>query len=324
MPSLEIKKNLLNWFEENKRDLPWRKNPSPYRIWISEVMLQQTTSKAVIPYYERFLKKFPTLKALSLASEKELMSSWSGLGYYSRAKNLHKSAKILQKTGFPKKASLLRTLPGFGDYTSRAVSSLAFEEEEGVLDGNVIRFLSRFTGKKFEWWKSEDKKKLQALSTSFVKKVSPSQMNQALMEIGSLICKKEKPLCNLCPVHKSCQGLKKGLTDKLPLRRQKKESEMWLLKLQILEKKGKIAFLKNKSLPFLKNELLPPFEFKKLRKKIRDYDFIHSITKYQIFVQVRPVREKKNPDLKWIKISDISKETPSSLIKKALKILNKN
>jgi A/G-specific adenine glycosylase len=200
---------LLTWYNQNKRDLPWRKTQDPYMIWISEVMLQQTTVKAVIPYYEKFLKKFPTVKSLSKASIKEVYTSWAGLGYYSRADNLHKAAKVLSETGFPKTHSELLEYPGFGPYTSRAVSSFAFRDEVGVLDGNVIRFLSRYHGLSIPWWENSSRLVLQEHADNWVKGSDSSQTNQALIEIGATICTPKSPSCLLCPVKGNCYAFTK-------------------------------------------------------------------------------------------------------------------
>ena len=138
-----LHENLINWYLANRRPLPWRKDKNPYTIWISEVMLQQTTVAAVIPYFERFIERFPNQHTLAQAELSEVYEYWAGLGYYSRARNLHASAKIISDSGFPEDYSQLIQLPGFGPYTARAVASLAFDQKVGVLDGNVIRVLSR-------------------------------------------------------------------------------------------------------------------------------------------------------------------------------------
>jgi len=139
-----FRRALLDWYEANRRDLPWRRTRDPYRIWVSEVMLQQTRVPAVIPHYNRFLKKFPTIEALANAPEQEVLASWSGLGYYSRARNLHRAAKLMQEAGgFPRDYEAIRQLPGVGDYTAAAVASIAFDLPYPVLDGNVLRVLSR-------------------------------------------------------------------------------------------------------------------------------------------------------------------------------------
>jgi A/G-specific adenine glycosylase len=140
---LKVSDKLKSWYLKNYRDFPWRKTDDPYKIWISEVMLQQTTSTAVIPFYEKFLERFPTIQSLSKSKIEDVYECWAGLGYYSRARNLHKAAVALAKTKFPESWKELIIYPGFGPYTARAVSSFAFDENVGVLDGNVIRFTSR-------------------------------------------------------------------------------------------------------------------------------------------------------------------------------------
>ena len=312
-----LQNKLLSWFEDNKRYLPWRKTKDPYPIWISEVMLQQTTSKAVIPYYRKFLKKFPNISSLAKANKKELFSVWAGLGYYKRAENLLKAAKKLKKkTPFPKTYKELLNLPGFGPYISRAVSSIAFEESTGVLDGNVIRFLSRFHGLHLKYWLSSDKAQLQAISDLWVQNQKASQINQALMEIGSLICKSGNPLCLLCPLVKNCQAWEKGLQQSLPLKKERKKPEFWHWKAEKIKKKFKWAFVKNTDLPVLKGRFVFPGEAKKIQTKAKSYDFIHSIMHYQIFVSVQNKTKNNQSSLHWLTKSQIEVLNPSSLIKK--------
>ena len=312
-----FQKKLLSWFEANKRDLPWRQTKDPYAIWVSEVMLQQTTSQAVIPYYQKFLKKFSNVSSLAQADKKELFSLWAGLGYYKRAENLIRAAKEIKKQKtFPKTYKELLKLPGFGPYISRAVSSLAFEEPTGVLDGNVIRFLSRFHALPLKWWKAIDKAQLQYLSDLWVKNQQASRMNQALMEMGSLICRSKNPLCLLCPLMPYCQSHKKGLTDKLPLKPAKKFTEFWHWEPEKIKKNSKWAFVKNTTLPFLKGRFIFPGEVKKLKNKAMNYDFVHSIMHYQIFISVQNKTKNQHSSLKWFTKSQIQELNPSSLIRK--------
>ena len=317
--SSSIQNKLLNWFEKNKRTLPWRQTKNPYKIWISEVMLQQTTSKAVIPYYKNFLQTFPNLKALSKAKKEQIFSKWAGLGYYSRAENLMKAGQIIYKQkSFPKSYKELLKLPGFGPYTARAVSSLAFEEPVGVLDGNVIRFLSRFYALKIKHWELKERTKLQKLSDAWVQNQKSSQINQALMEIGALICTSPKPLCLLCPLRTSCKGYKKALQEKLPLKKEKKATEFWHYQAERVQKQNKWAFVKNTSMPFLKGRLLLPGVSKKLKQKAKKYDFSHSIMHYQIFVSIKDQWSQTYSKLQWCRQSEIKELNPSSLIKKIL------
>ena len=313
-------KKLLAWFEKNKRSLPWRQSADPYKIWISEILLQQTTSKTVIPYYQKFLKKFPHLSSLAKANEAELLSLWAGLGYYKRARNLMKAGKQLHKQkAFPKTYRELLKLPGFGPYTARAVSSLAFEEPVGVLDGNVIRFLSRFYAFPFKWWKARDRKKLQRLSDLWVKSQKASLMNQALMEIGALICKSKNPSCLLCPLIKNCQAHKKSLQARLPLKKMKKSAEFWHYQPETARKDSKWAFVKNKKMPFLKEQLVFPGQAKKLKNKAKHYDFVHSIMHYKIFVTVKNYEGSYRKNIwQWLGRSQIKRFNPSSLIQKIL------
>jgi len=312
-----FQKKLLSWFETNKRDLPWRKTKDPYAIWISEVMLQQTTSQAVIPYYQKFLKKFSNVSSLAQVDKKELFSLWAGLGYYKRAEKLIRAAQEIKKQKtFPKTYKELLKLPGFGPYISRAVSSLAFEESTGVLDGNVIRFLSRFHALPLKWWKAADKMQLQHLSDLWVKNQQASKMNQALMEIGSLICRSKNPLCLLCPLMPHCQSHKKGLIDSLPLKPAKKCIEFWLWEPEKIKKNSKWAFVKNKNLPFLKGRFVFPGKVRKLKSKTSKYDFAHSIMHYQIFINVQNKIKSQHSTLKWFTKSQIQELNPSSLIRK--------
>lgn len=313
-----IKKNLLSWFEKNKRPLPWRKNKDPYLIWISEVMLQQTTYTAVIPYYNRFIKEFPNLQKLAQAKESDILPLWSGLGYYTRAKNLLKAAKIIQKSKkFPRSYKELSSLPGFGPYTSRAVSSLSFNEPVGVLDGNVIRVFSRFHGLSIKWWISKNRQTLQNLSDKWAQNKS-SHINQALMELGSLVCTPKKPLCITCPLQKKCIAFKENIISKLPLAKPKKEFQILHWKPYKIKNKTKFAFIENNYLPFLKTQMVFPGTIQKIKKKPRVYDFKHSITHYKIYVSVQFKPSIKKSTLKWLNPRQIPKKSPSSLIKKVL------
>ena len=317
--SSSLQNKLLSWFEKSKRALPWRQTKDPYKIWVSEVMLQQTTSKAVIPYYKKFLQKFPNLRALSQAKKNQIFSLWAGLGYYNRAKNLMRAGQIIHKQhSFPKNYKELLKLPGFGPYTARAVSSLAFEEPVGVLDGNVIRFLSRFYALKTKHWKLNERAKLQKLSDNWVQNQKSSQINQALMEIGALICISPKPLCLLCPLRINCKAYKKGLQEKLPLKKAKKAIEFWHYQAERVKKQNKWAFSANTTMPFLKGRLLFPGSSKKLKSKAKNYDFMHNIMNYQIFITIKNQFSQSHSALSWYNSSEIKELNPSSLIKKIL------
>lgn len=314
-----MQKELLNWYRTNKRSLPWRKDRNAYNIWISEVMLQQTTVVAVIPYYEKFMKRFPNVKALAQASEPEVLEMWAGLGYYSRARNLHKSAKLISTQGFPQTAEELLELPGFGPYTSRAVASLAFNEAVGVLDGNVIRVLSRVHGLKLNWWLPKERILLQNLSDELAQTKFNSEINQGLMELGATVCTPKKPLCVLCPWQGQCKALENNLVDQLPLAKPRQKGEIWHWQIQVYTKNNKIYLEKNKVTPFLADMLFPPGSAQLIPKKPKAFDIKHSVTKYDIYIQIVNKPPTKALKANWFDLADIKKINHTSLMTKILK-----
>jgi A/G-specific adenine glycosylase len=312
--------NLLNWFLENQRPLPWRKNRNPYRIWISETMLQQTTTEAVKPYYEKFLTRFPSVHDLAKAPIEDVLEYWAGLGYYSRARNLHKAAQVLSANGFSRTYTKLIELPGFGPYTSRAVSSIAFGEKVGVLDGNVIRVLSRKHNQALEWWRPANRRILQELADAVIGEGPSHQLNQALMELGATICLPRNPKCMLCPWMKTCEARKADTIEALPLKKKQRDSEIWVWKPHIHLKKNKILLVQNNYAPFLKNEWILPGLVIKKSAAPTSFHFRHSITHHDIFVQLqkKPVQYKSTAE-KWVDIKQVAKISPFSLMTKALK-----
>ena len=218
-----FQEKLLAWYRENARKgLPWRKTRDPYAIWISETMLQQTQVAKVVPYYQRFLKRFPTVQALARAPVTVVLDSWAGLGYYSRAKNLHAAAqKILQEYGgrVPRDPEQLLSLPGVGRYTAGAVASIAYDRPAPVLDGNVIRVLSRYFGIREDPREPSVQRRLLALSQELVPARRPGDFNQALMECGALVCTPRQPNCPSCPLREGCRALRMGEQDRIPVRR---------------------------------------------------------------------------------------------------------
>lgn len=317
-----LRSALLDWFRANQRPLPWRENRDPYRIWISETMLQQTTTTAVIPFFLRFMESFPTLKSLATATEEDVKRHWAGLGYYSRAKNLWKAAKLLnEERAFPKSHIELLEYPGFGPYTARAVASLAFGEEVGVLDGNVIRVLSRYLNASLPWWKTSERKRLQAAVDSWVKSGPSHEINQALMELGATICTPKNPACLLCPLQKGCRGLKGRNISRLPLARPRRKREIWLWRPRIYAKGKKIGLVRSHTLPFLKNHWVLPGPARRLNGKPKRFDFSHSITHHDIFVAIEKPKAPRREDLKsliWFNSDEVAAHAPSSLVKKAL------
>lgn len=324
--SAEILKDslaLAQWYEANQRKLPWRESKNPYFIWISEVMLQQTTVAAVMPYFDRFITRFPTLESLADAPIEDVLEMWSGLGYYSRARNLHKSAKALRMGPFPTTYQKLIEFPGLGPYTARAVTSIAFGDRAGVVDGNVIRVLSRRWGLPLEFWKNKEKDKLQVIADDLVQHADPSMVNQGLMELGATVCSKEKPVCGLCPWRKDCVALKTGQIAMLPLKKPKKAKSLWLYNAEIIKNSSQILFTKNSAIPVLSKMWMIPGDIQKISKKPAQYDFTHSVTDHIIYVvSQKPRPDKKlveSNELKWIALHEIGKFSQSSLTKKLLK-----
>lgn len=313
-----LRSELLQWFRDNHRPLPWRKNPTPYSVWISESMLQQTTSAAVIPYFERFMALFPTVQDLAKAELSQVLKAWSGLGYYSRARNLHKAAQELAK-GFPESFEELLDLPGFGPYTARAVSSLAFGEAVGVVDGNVVRVFSRFYGEGFEPWKSKSRARLQQLADLWAKKRA-GEVNQAVMELGASLCRPQKPSCTLCPLRLGCVAYAEGRTNELPIKRPRREKEFWLWSAQLEMQRGRVRIVKNDYAPFLKGQWILPGKARRVSSKPKKYDFRHHITHHEIFVQVNQNAEinLSSSEAKWVPKDNLNEWIPASLISKTL------
>jgi len=221
-----FRKQLLAWFRQFQRDLPWRRTKDPYRIWISEIMLQQTRVAVVIPYYERFLARFPDVRALAEAPQEEVLRLWSGLGYYSRARNLQKAAQqILALHGgeFPVEEEATLALSGIGPYTGAAILSIAFDKKLAVLDGNVARVLARFGAIRGDLKESRRWQSLQKTASELLEPKSSGNWNQAMMELGATICTPRAPRCLLCPVAKFCRARQSGDPESFPERRKKRE-----------------------------------------------------------------------------------------------------
>ncbi len=220
-----IRKSLLQWFQEEARDLPWRKSQDPYHIWLSEILLQQTRVDQGLPYYERFLVALPTLPALAAASEDEVLKLWEGLGYYTRARNLHKAARQVMEQhhgSLPESAEILQLLPGVGRYTAGAIASIAFNERVPVVDGNVKRVLTRLFNIAMPIGESATEKKLWAIADALVPESAPGDFNQSMMELGARICTPRKPDCDSCPVFSECAARKKGLQEQRPVKKPRK------------------------------------------------------------------------------------------------------
>lgn len=208
------------WDAQSARPLPWRGETDPYRVWLSEIMLQQTRAETVIPYYHRFLDRFPDIHALAAADQETVLKLWEGLGYYSRARNLHRAATVVVDAyhgRFPDTVKEIRALPGVGEYTAGAIASIAFHLPEPAIDGNQIRVLSRLFGVREPVHSSEGKRKLRAGAEMLLPRKDPGEFNQALMGLGAMICLPRKPRCELCPARVHCAAHAAGEQELLPV-----------------------------------------------------------------------------------------------------------
>ena len=222
--SEQRRKHLLEWYDTHRRTMPWREEGSAYRTWVSEIMLQQTRVDTVIPYFERFMDAFPTVDALAEAPLDEVLVLWAGLGYYSRARNLHKCAGVVVREYdgvFPETAAELMKLPGIGRYTAGAIASIAFGEAAPLVDGNVIRVFSRWENLEADVSETTTKKELWALAESWVPQERPGDYNQALMELGALVCTPKNPGCRECAVGQFCSALEAGTVLQRPVKKRR-------------------------------------------------------------------------------------------------------
>jgi len=249
-----IAQKLLKWFQKNQRSLPWRKTNDPYAIWVSEVMLQQTQVNTVIPYYERFLKKFPNIESLAKSDSNQVLKCWEGLGYYARALNLQKASQIVMKQysgQVPSDPSIFRQLPGVGDYINAAVQSIAFGQRLAVVDGNVRRVLSRLFEMKETVNESKHAKHYADKAQMLISKRFPGNYNQSVMELGALICTPKKPQCARCPISNDCQAFIHDTISIFPMRKKSAviPTENWVA--AIIQKDNKYLLTQRKAGGFL-------------------------------------------------------------------------
>ncbi len=224
LPNPDFSRALLDWYDRAATRMPWRGLRDPYRIWLSEVMLQQTRVATVESYYNRFLEAFPTIQALAAAPLDEVLKCWEGLGYYARARNLHRLARVIVSDHdgrFPASADALRHLPGIGRYTAAAIASIAFDQAVAVLDGNVIRVLARLTDLPEDVTRTGIKKSLWQLAQSLLPPQRPGDYNQALMDLGRTVCLPRRPTCGVCPVQNFCQAYARGDAELRPVKKPK-------------------------------------------------------------------------------------------------------
>ena len=250
-------RRLARWYRRHARALPWRTTRDPYAIWLSEVMAQQTTLEVVAPRWARFRRRFPTVETLAEAKEHEVLAEWSGLGYYARARNLHRAAKTVAAAGaFPRTLEGWRALPGVGAYTSAAVASIAFDVAEPVVDGNVVRVLCRLFGLRLDARAPATLEKVRALARPLVPARNPGGHNQAVMELGALVCTPHAPRCRACPLRSSCRAAASGTPEAFPLAPRRRPTRQVHLIAAIVRRGRKILLVEDGEM--VQGQLVPP------------------------------------------------------------------
>jgi A/G-specific adenine glycosylase len=335
---------ILAWYSRHKRKLPWRVFRDPYRIWISEIMLQQTQVQTVLPYYKRFLKRFPSVEKLAAAPEGEVLALWAGLGYYSRARSLHRAARMIVEEydgEFPVLMDDVLELPGVGRYTAGAILSIAWNQEQPVVDGNVRRVMSRLHAidgdapESFFWNQA----------SSWIPEGRASDFNQAVMELGALVCTSSKPLCRVCPVDLLCQARQLGIQDRIPLPRSARATESIRLVMLVLQRRDCILLSRHRKAEYLPGEWGLPTEILSDGASAEDLaqgltralvcravplkgcaTVRHSVTYRRILIDVFQAelngpagRSFDKRELRWVSRSSAESELTSSAYRKALR-----
>jgi A/G-specific adenine glycosylase len=318
-----IRRALGDWYQTAKRDLPWRHTRDPFRIWISEIMLQQTRVAAVIPYYERFLTLFPDVAALADASDDELLRAWAGLGYYSRAHNMRSAArKIVELGEFPQSYDGILALPGIGPYTAAAVASICFDLPHAVLDGNVMRVLARLTQDDGDIQSSLTRRRLQTSAQSLLDTANPAQHNQAVMELGAVICIPRDPKCKQCPISSDCLAYSTGLERELPIKLRRAEIRHIKRTLLVAIRNGNILLWQRAPGATMLGgfyELPEPHQLPEAKSLRFLHQFSHAITNHIYEFHVMATRPGQVPStLQWTPLEHLSALPLSTVTRKAL------
>ena len=245
-----LRKQLIRWYQANQRDLPWRSSNTPYHIWVSEVMLQQTQVKTVLNYYRRFLTKFPSIKRLAAADSQAVLKVWEGMGYYARARNLHRAAKVVvqdHEGRIPDQWEPFHNLPGVGDYIAAAVLSIAFHRPYPVVDGNVKRVLARLYKIHAPVNQSGSDKQFRKAAAKLLDSRRPGIFNQAMMELGALVCKPRNPMCDACPLTRICRAYQARQVADFPKRKKLKTTPQYHIAVGVVYKNGKVLITRRKS-----------------------------------------------------------------------------
>ena len=326
---LKLSRLLLNWYHRHGRTLPWRDHLDPYAVWVSEIMLQQTRVETVIPYFEKWMNLFPNVHALANASEQDVLNIWEGLGYYSRARNLHKAAKIVASKfngELPRDLIDLRSLPGIGRYTVGAIASMAFGMDEPTLDGNLRRVFSRLFDVSVAADSPVGEKILWELAAQNLPKGQAGDYNQALMDLGSAICVPKNPRCLLCPLMKICESRKNGTQEIRPVLKPKKSVPHYIHAAAVIINRGRVLLMQRPpdgllggmwEFPNARVEADPAKELTKVINaayslKVKKKEALgvvqHAYTHFKVTVyafRCEAVSIPKNKNLKWVRVTDL-------------------
>lgn len=323
--------NLQTWYRQERRLLPWRATKNPYFIWLSEVILQQTRVQQGLPYYQKLIEAFPKIEGLANANEQEVLNLWQGLGYYSRARNMHRTAKFIvqQYNGvFPGTYLDLIKLPGIGPYTAAAIASFAFKEPKAVVDGNVYRVLSRFFNSSLPINKPEGQKYFQQIADELLDKENPATHNQAIMELGALVCLPKKPNCTTCPLNYSCEAFFKNTWNTLPIKigktKIKNRHLNYLVCLEddciLLQKRGEQDIWANMyEFPLIESESLEKELLNNIHlMKQTNHKLTHQNLSVQFFKTPRAIAESLTKAANWVAIDDLKKYPLPKVIERFL------
>jgi A/G-specific adenine glycosylase len=324
----EFQASLLTWYRSAKRDLPWRRSRDPYAIWVSEIMLQQTRVAAAIPYYERFLARFPDFAALAAAPESDLLSHWAGLGYYYRARNLQKAARLMVETGdFPRGYAAIRSLPGVGEYTAAAVASIGFNLPHAVLDGNVFRVISRVMNDATDISSLTGKRRFAEIAGRLLNPHNPGEHNQAIMELGATVCLPRSPQCLVCPVNGLCAARVAGSQANLPVKRKTVRTLEAHRTVYWIEQQGQVLLWQRKA----GSRLMPGFWELPETEQIGHAEaiaklgsFRHGITFHDYrFDVIHAAAPAGIGPCRWVGLSELAKLPLSTVARKAYSIVVK-
>jgi A/G-specific adenine glycosylase len=306
--------------------LPWRATHDPYRILVSEIMLQQTRAQTVIPYYGRFLERFPDAKTLAEAREADVLACWSGLGYYSRARNLQKAARDILAAGrFPEDYDGIRAMPGVGPYTAAAVASIAFNAPHAALDGNVMRVIARLNADSSDIASPKTRARFQKIADEWLDRRHPGLFNQAMMELGATVCLPRVPRCSLCPVAQFCEARKTGRQHELPVKKSKVAARQIPIQVAIIERKGAVLLRRRAAGASLMAgfwELPSPEDLLSWRLRETLGSFRHTITHHHYTVSVfTGTVSRVPPGFRWRRRDGLDGIPLTTVARKALRLL---